>query len=256
MTETPAATPRPLSFFEALIPIVSLIALVTLSFLLFGDAGALGPNQIALVVATMIAVLRRLAPRLLAGRSAGGGDRQRLLRHRRHVHPPRRRLADRHLGDERHARRHGLLRAAAAAPELFLRHSGDDLRRRVAQHRQLVDGGGHHRHRPDGHRANMGLDPAITAGAIISGAYFGDKSSPLSDSANLAAAAAGADLYEHIRASLWTSIPAMPWRWRCSGSLGEPGDFDASHEDRRASSRLSPRWCSSSRSFSSSSWRC
>ena len=38
---------------------------------------------------------------------------------------------------------------------------------------------------------NMGLNPAIAAGAVISGAYFGDKSSPLSDSANLAAAAAG-----------------------------------------------------------------
>ena len=55
MTE-PAATPRPLTTVEALIPIVSLIGLVTLSFVLFGDAGALGPNQIALVVATMIAI--------------------------------------------------------------------------------------------------------------------------------------------------------------------------------------------------------
>ena len=46
---------------------------------------------------------------------------------------------------------------------------------------------------------NMGLNPAITAAAIISGAYFGDTTSPLSDSANLAAGAAGADLYQHIR---------------------------------------------------------
>ncbi len=43
--------------------------------------------------------------------------------------------------------------------------------------------------------ANMGLNPAIAAGAIISGAYFGDTCSPLSDSANLAAAASGVDLY-------------------------------------------------------------
>ena len=56
---------------------------------------------------------------------------------------------------------------------------------------------------------NMGLSPAITAGAIISGAYFGDKSSPLSDSTNLAAAAAGADLYEHVRETLLDLVPAI-----------------------------------------------
>lgn len=57
--------------------------------------------------------------------------------------------------------------------------------------------------------ANMGLSPAITAGAVISGAYLGDKSSPLSDSANLAAGAAGVDLYQHIRAerSRWCMRP-------------------------------------------------
>ena len=54
---TPAGVPRqPLTLGEALIPIVCLIVLISLSFYLFGDAGALGPNQIALVVATMIAV--------------------------------------------------------------------------------------------------------------------------------------------------------------------------------------------------------
>jgi NhaC family Na+:H+ antiporter len=57
--------------------------------------------------------------------------------------------------------------------------------------------------------ANMGLSPAITAGAIISGAYFGDKTSPLSDTVNLATAITGADLFQHIRESLWTSIPSL-----------------------------------------------
>ena len=57
--------------------------------------------------------------------------------------------------------------------------------------------------------ANMGLNPAIAAGAIISGAYFGDKSSPLSDSANLAAAAAGVDLYAHLAETLLTSAVAI-----------------------------------------------
>ena len=55
----------------------------------------------------------------------------------------------------------------------------------------------------------MGLDPAVTAGAVISGAYFGDKLSPLSGTANLACAAAGANLYDHVRESLRTSVPSL-----------------------------------------------
>jgi len=55
----------------------------------------------------------------------------------------------------------------------------------------------------------MGLDPGIAAGAIISGAYFGDKLPPLSDTTNLAPAMAGTDLFTHIRHMLWTTIPSM-----------------------------------------------
>lgn len=73
----------------------------------------------------------------------------------------------------------------------------------------------------------MGLSPAITAGAIISGAYFGDKASPLSDTANLATSAAGSDLFAHIRESLWTSIPALALSIGVFLMLGKPGDFDA-----------------------------
>ncbi|MAT93866.1 MAG: Na+/H+ antiporter NhaC [Halioglobus sp.] len=53
------------------------------------------------------------------------------------------------------------------------------------------------------------LSPAVTAGAIISGAYFGDKLSPMSDTTNLAAAATGVDLFDHIRHMLWTTVPAI-----------------------------------------------
>ena len=53
------------------------------------------------------------------------------------------------------------------------------------------------------------LSPEITAGAVISGAYFGDKLSPLSDTTNLAAAAVGVDLFEHIKNMLWTTLPAF-----------------------------------------------
>jgi len=53
------------------------------------------------------------------------------------------------------------------------------------------------------------LSPAITAGSIISGAYFGDKLSPMSDTTNLAAASTGVDLFDHIRHMLWTTVPSF-----------------------------------------------
>jgi NhaC family Na+:H+ antiporter len=53
------------------------------------------------------------------------------------------------------------------------------------------------------------LSPEITAGAIISGAYFGDKMSPLSETTNLAPAIAGSELFEHIRHMAWVSIPSF-----------------------------------------------
>ena len=55
----------------------------------------------------------------------------------------------------------------------------------------------------------LGLSPGITAGAVISGAYFGDKMSPLSDTTNLAPAIAGTDLFTHIKHMLWTTGPSL-----------------------------------------------
>ena len=56
---------------------------------------------------------------------------------------------------------------------------------------------------------SYGLSPTVAAGAIISGAYFGDKLSPLSDTTNLAAACTNVDLFAHIRHMLWTTVPAF-----------------------------------------------
>lgn len=55
----------------------------------------------------------------------------------------------------------------------------------------------------------LGLSPGMVAGAIISGAYFGDKLSPLSDTTNLAAAMAGANLFDHIKYMLYTTVPSI-----------------------------------------------
>jgi NhaC family Na+:H+ antiporter len=56
--------------------------------------------------------------------------------------------------------------------------------------------------------AAIGVPPPMTAGAVLSGSYFGDKMSPLSDTTNLAPGIAGAQLFEHIQAMLYTTIPA------------------------------------------------
>lgn len=55
----------------------------------------------------------------------------------------------------------------------------------------------------------MDISLAITAGAIVSGAFFGDKMSPLSDTTNLASAIVHVDLFEHIKNMGWTTIPAF-----------------------------------------------
>lgn len=55
----------------------------------------------------------------------------------------------------------------------------------------------------------LGIPTQLTAGAVVSGAWFGDKISPLSDTTNFAAAIAGVDLYRHIRNMLPTTIPSM-----------------------------------------------
>ncbi|WMN06409.1 Na+/H+ antiporter NhaC [Marivirga arenosa] len=55
----------------------------------------------------------------------------------------------------------------------------------------------------------LGMSEGVVAGAIISGAYFGDKMSPLSDTTNLAPAMAGTDLFTHIRYMAYTTIPSI-----------------------------------------------
>jgi len=57
--------------------------------------------------------------------------------------------------------------------------------------------------------AALGIPLPMVAGAIISGAYFGDKMSPLSDTTNLAPAMAGTDLFSHIRHMVYTTAPGF-----------------------------------------------
>lgn len=55
----------------------------------------------------------------------------------------------------------------------------------------------------------LGIPMGMTAGAVISGAYFGDKMSPLSDTTNLASAMAGAELFDHIKYMMLTTVPSI-----------------------------------------------
>ncbi|MDH3988021.1 MAG: Na+/H+ antiporter NhaC [Gammaproteobacteria bacterium] len=55
----------------------------------------------------------------------------------------------------------------------------------------------------------LGMSPAIAAGAVISGAYFGDKMSPLSDTTNLAPAVVETDIFSHIKHMAWTTGPSF-----------------------------------------------
>jgi len=230
MTIDVPAGPRPLTMTEAAVPIVALIVLVGLSFYLFGDAGAKGPNQVALVLAAMIA--------LVIGRRAGYTSEQ------------LREAAIASVGTGVSAifilfavgaltgawAMSGTLMAMVyyglqfLSPNYFYMTTalicglvafsiGSSWTVAATIGIGLV-----------GIAVNMELSPAVAAGAVISGAYFGDKSSPLSDTANLAAAVGGADLYQHLREVLWTSIPAFAITLLIFFFMGSPGDFDASEK--------------------------
>lgn len=54
----------------------------------------------------------------------------------------------------------------------------------------------------------LGFNPAMVAGAVISGCYFGDKLSPLSETTNMSPGVVGVELFDHIRHMFWTTIPA------------------------------------------------
>jgi NhaC family Na+:H+ antiporter len=219
--------PQALSLTEAIVPVASLVLLVALSYYLFGDAGATGPNQVALVVATMIAVFigwRRGHPLSALGEAAassvstgigaifilfavggliGTWAMSGTL------------VAMVYYGLQLLSPNYFYLTACAICA-LVATSIGSSW--------TVVGtiGIGFM-----GIAANMGLNPAIAAGAVISGAYFGDKSSPLSDSANLAAAAAGVNLYQHVRETLLTSIVALAISLTVFWMMGRPGEFDA-----------------------------
>ncbi len=89
-----------------------------------------------------------------------------------------------------------------------------------------------------GASGGLGLSPETTAGAIISGAYFGDKMSPLSETTNLAPAVAGTDLFSHIGHMVWTTIPSILIALLLFTLIGLSIDSSASADDLAITMRL------------------
>lgn len=89
-----------------------------------------------------------------------------------------------------------------------------------------------------GAAASLGLSLEITAGAIISGAYFGDKMSPLSETTNLAPAVAGTDLFSHIGHMVWTTTPSITVALILYAIIGLNIDSSASAADLELTMRL------------------
>ena len=89
-----------------------------------------------------------------------------------------------------------------------------------------------------GAAAGLGLSVEITAGAIISGAYFGDKMSPLSETTNLAPAVAGTDLFSHIGHMVWTTIPSIVIALILYIIIGLSIDTDSSASDLAVTMQL------------------
>ncbi len=222
-----APPPQPLSLAEAITPIAVLIALVAMSYFLFGDAGASGPNQVALVVATMVAAfmawrrghdLESLREAAIASVSSGLGAVFILLG------------VGALIGTWAMS---GTLIAMVyyglqfLSPSYFYASATLICALVAASIGSSWTVVGTIGIGLMGIAINMELNPAIAAAAIISGSYFGDTTSPLSDSSNLAAASAGVDLYTHIRETALTSAISLVLALGVFYMLGRPGDFDA-----------------------------
>lgn len=89
-----------------------------------------------------------------------------------------------------------------------------------------------------GAAAGMGVSTEVTAGAIISGSYFGDKMSPLSETTNLAPAVAGTDLFSHIGHMVWTTFPSIIVALILYTIIGFNIDSSASADDLTITMRL------------------
>lgn len=201
--------PRPPSLLDALIPVVSLIIMLAMSVHLFGSDSSYGPNQIVLTLAAAIAAIvaiknghswPAILKAIVAGISTAMGAILILLSVGALI---------------------GTWLMSGTVPSLI--YYGLELLNPaffyaaaclICAISALATGSswtvaGTLGVALIGVAMGLGLSPAVAAGAIISGAYFGDKMSPLSDTTNLAPAVVGTDLFTHIRHMAWTTSPSI-----------------------------------------------
>jgi len=200
---------RPPSLRQALLPILVLIALLALSVYLFGDGAAGGPSQIALMLAAAVGALvgmrngyswREMQGGIVHGISLAMGAILILL------------VVGSVIGTWILSGvvptmiYYGLLAlkpvvfyaAACVICSMVSLATGSSWTTAGTIGVALI-----------GIASAQNLHLGLAAGAIISGAYFGDKMSPLSDTTNLAPAVAGTNLFAHIRHMTWTTGPSL-----------------------------------------------
>ena len=201
--------PKEPSLLDALIPIVSLVAMLGLSVYLFGSDSSSGPNQIVLTLGAAIAaivaiqnghpwakileaivdgistsmnaVLILLSVGALIGTWLMAGTVPSLIYYGLEILNPQ-----------------WFYVAACLICAISALSTGSSWTVAGTLGVALI-----------GVSMGLGLSPEIAAGAIISGAYFGDKMSPLSDTTNLAPAVAQTDLFTHIKHMTWTTTPSF-----------------------------------------------
>lgn len=194
---------------QALLPVVALVGLLAAAVYLFGDGSSSGPSQIALILSAAIAALvgirngmlwRDIERGIVHGISLAMGAMLILL------------VVGSVIGTWILAGvvptmiYYGLMiltpsvfyAAACVICALVALATGSSWTTAGTVGVALV-----------GIAAAQNLHLGLAAGAIISGAYFGDKMSPLSDTTNLAPAMAGTDLFTHIRHMMWTTTPSL-----------------------------------------------
>ena len=209
MSENPHADKREPSIAQALVPVVFLIGLLASSVYLFGDGSSLGPNQIALILSAGVGIIigllngyhwKELEQGIVHGISIAMGAILILL------------VVGSLIGTWILAGTvpamiyYGLsilgpsvfYAAACIICALVALATGSSWTTTGTIGIALI-----------GIATAQDLNLGLAAGAIISGAYFGDKMSPLSDTTNLAAAMSGTNLFVHIRHMIWTTTPSM-----------------------------------------------
>jgi NhaC family Na+:H+ antiporter len=227
MSEEKERTIKPPSFLDALIPIIALVILLVLAIGLYGDAGIGGPIQVALLLSMLVAglvglknghrwadmgkaavegisvsmgaIFILLAVGSLIGTWSMAGTVATIV----------------HLGVRFLSASWYYLAAALICAVLAL-CIGSAWTVAGTLGVGLI-----------GIAQALGVSPEITAGAVISGAYFGDKMSPLSETTNLAPAVAGTDLFTHIKGMVWTTLPSILIALVIFGVLGYTGAYTA-----------------------------